>query len=158
MEFVDVNDPERGVLAFLLDQQAAIDKVASEVEHDPRCIADRAALEAWVAKWPRYCQKCGSSGVILYGGSYHEPPSSDPCSCVDGGQCPRCGGTTAVWFEGPGFGPFFLCALCGWDERIMVNANAGEPLVDQHGGPLVAPVWECYCAEEAAIKAEERHA
>jgi len=151
MELVDVNDPEKGLLALLLERQAVIDAAAAEVVHDPRCIVGKAALEAWAAKWPRYCRRCAGYGGIHYSGTMSDPPEFDVCSCVESGQCPRCGNSTVLYREDE----TMHCALCGWDERVMVNTNHGGPLVDQHSGPLVAPAWECYCAEEAAIKAEE---
>src|SRR5205814_337296 len=87
------------------------------------------------------------SGQFYSPGSRWEPPLYDVCSaCLEGGKCPRCGSLktstagTVVGYEQD----FLHCLACGWDEKQLEEEVRAGILTD-----LVAPVWECFCQEEA---------
>lgn len=106
------------------------------VTHDAQCIQDRAAYEAFVARWPGFCTACGGWGYTYVGGTYNHPPESDPCSCVEEGQCPRCGKEADLLTQPDG--DFTVCPHCGWDERMVVYQTEGWR-------DMVCPEWECTC-------------
>ena len=70
---------------------------------------------AWVARWPNYCTKCGGWGYFFYPGKYSGPPENcypddqEPCYHLPEGTCHRCGapdGYSDAELEGP-------CKHCG---------------------------------------------
>lgn len=91
-------------------------------EHTPECLEQQKRHDEWVAMWPNFCRACGGGGAIVtYGHRYYpdgsgEPDWVDPCSCVEEGQCPRCGFKGLDEDGGE-------CSICGW----TYNCNDCEP-------------------------------
>jgi hypothetical protein len=90
------------------------DKVYEEFED--YCKEVTAAAIAWEARWPNACKSCygrGGHGWTEMHGFTHGAGEQmyDICSCVEQGNCPRCG--TVAWsvdneIETP-------CPTCGWN-------------------------------------------
>lgn len=90
------------------------DKVYEEFED--YCKEVTAAAIAWEAKWPNACKSCDGRGghgwTEMHGFSHGAGEQMyDICSCVEAGNCPRCGAT--AWsddneIETP-------CPTCGWN-------------------------------------------
>ncbi len=108
----------------------------SQVIHTEACVRAMARQEAYDARWPRRCKQCFGAG----GGYYSFGPSPrgsgapslapgtmqdfDTCSCVDNGQCPRCGEQLA----GPKWRPLNFRTQLGYHVgRLAVHAQHARP-------------------------------
>lgn len=97
-----------------------------EGEHTAECYLLQKEREAWLDQWrPTYHAPCNGSGILY--GTYDPSPAGvslgsgyfvdeEPCTCVQDGICPRCGGkellpTVNEWGETEWYGP---CKKCGW--------------------------------------------
>jgi hypothetical protein len=64
--------------------------------------------DAWRAKWPDHCTKCGGTGGVDHW-QQHDGPGYEhlfeTCACVDEGKCSRCGA---------GYNYPEPCPVCGW--------------------------------------------
>jgi hypothetical protein len=85
----------------------------------------RAEAEAFFAKWPNACKKCGGWGAHVFYESHGLPgiaeQLSDPCDdCTanDPVKCARCGAENTLSPDGDG-----PCKACGW------NYDDGAPEV-----------------------------
>jgi hypothetical protein len=94
--------------------------------HEPECDAYRLPYEAWAARWPKHCQRCGGWGVLTTPATRWDTATCDPCVCQDSDTCPRCG------VQGQGHhlvdygreGDFGLCSDCGWSEyELQMNTD-----------------------------------
>jgi len=89
----------------------------------------------WLKKWPGHCPTCNGLGLIVY----QDDPSpsgvslspgtmefSDPCDCLEDGNCPRCGKKgwadcpteTTDWENEP-------CLYCGWSSSAAERGEEG---------------------------------
>jgi hypothetical protein len=99
--------------------------------------------EKWWAKWPEACPKCRGAGGKHHHGYFDyqsgvgEPPSFEPCSCMERGQCPRCG----LNFAFPSDEEDLPCPSCGWQIDAADNQEP-EP-------------YECQCWYGEEMAAED---
>lgn len=116
------------------------------VEHSKSCLDEQARhrteVEAWLARWPGYCEECQGRG----GRTIHYDPSPagvalspgwmsefEPCDeCVGAGRCGRCGAPMTEADK--------ACAACGW--------SCGDGLPVGLDGP-------CECWERAMAVQDE---
>lgn len=88
------------------------------MKHSPECqkkaAENKAAQEAWMEKYKDHCKKCYGHGGKSIPATRLDPEDFDTCSCLESGQCPRCGykHSETHRFTEDGEGP---CANCGWD-------------------------------------------
>ena len=74
------------------------------MKHSEQCLKEQSEAkrlhDAWVAKWPNYCHKCGGAGEVTWqenqspigSGMVWLETLSEPCeNCVLNDKCPRCG-------------------------------------------------------------------
>lgn len=111
--------------------------------HNEKCIEDRKKYDIVMAEfegqYPNYCRSCRGWGMHSCPDTRYEPGGIDPCSCIEQGDCPRCG--EHVWNEDDFDGSPVKCPSCGWDED---NPEAApEP-----------PDCLCYLEEEARWERE----
>jgi hypothetical protein len=119
---LDMNADEYDALMADLDrEQKSRDEIEAEVKKQN---------EAWKAKWPNYCRKCGGWGLIGEPPSTPEDPGPDPCDAFgEEDRCHRCGGELEpVYSEAgdPENGPrldidSWKCKACSWswDDGLM---------------------------------------
>ena len=96
--------------------------------------------------WPKYCRKCNGLGEIVYNddpsaaGVSLSPGSmefSDPCQCLEDGNCPRCGRYNVSWLNAED--DMLKCPVCGW----VYQSSPGCP-----------PGWdgECNCIDDMMME------
>lgn len=126
------------------------------MEHTDECQACereyRAKHDAYVEKWPHYCRECGATGVqvgidyVPYGATSVSMETTDLCSCVDAGLCPRCKQPAWDWEqEDPTDSPL-ECPRCHWREDEPAHAAPPEHYECLCGREwekvLLPPVWQ----------------
>jgi len=117
----------------------------TETTHNPRCLKMQEDLKNFQEKHPTYCRKCGGSGVTHYSGSRWEPPSDDPCQCVETGHCPLC-------MEKTDFDEatdVSTCTVCGWTDKTYFETG--------HITWETAPDVDCWCDFQDFEPAEDSH-
>ena len=87
--------------------------------------------KSWQDRWPHYCRSCEGWGVLQWeerhDRGYPGEPMSEPCSCIDGGKCPRCGAESISGDDK------FFCAECGWNSEhpdVMPQLPEEDPQID----------------------------
>ena len=96
--------------------------------------------------WPKYCRNCDGLGEIVYNddpsasGVGLSPGSmefSDPCQCLEHGNCLRCGRYNAEWLNAED--DMLKCPVCGW----VYQSSPGCP-----------PGWdgECNCIDDMLME------
>lgn len=130
------------------------------VIHSEECRQTSYEAEAWALQYPKHCKKCLGAGfhynpgVRYYADGSGEPPSYEPCSCVEEGLCPRC--QSEIWaVERTDRNDYFRCPTCGWDEWLIFNpASALEPklVVSRFLSPVVNQEYPCECVIEARLQ------
>ena len=103
-------------------------------EHSIACRRERQESEKrrqdWIKKWPNYCKKCDAVGVHEesqnhpYGSTTATETWTEPCECLNNGECPRCGQAVMTDDVKP-------CSNCEW--------NWGDGPED-----YCPPLWECW--------------
>lgn len=120
---------------------------AEGIEHDLACRNQLMAVELYDEKYPDYCRSCNGAGyhhdpgVWMYADGSGEPPSDEPCVCVEAGRCPRCGVETAI-MEVADWGAYAVCIECGFDERKLFRVEGFE------GEDYARPDDTCECGED----------
>jgi hypothetical protein len=118
--------------------------------HIDKCEEVSAAQTAWKLLWKKFCSHCGGWGVISYPSSRDDPGGSDPCSCLEGGFCPRCGSSKTKLFNiidsdngKRDYNDYTFCTVCGWNEYVVSQNNC----VDDTTTSMVMPHngYECEC-------------
>jgi hypothetical protein len=112
---MDMNEKEYDALMADLDrEQKSWAEIAAKT---------RKENEAWKAKWPDYCRKCGGWGLTGEAAFTPEDPGPEPCDAFgENDRCHRCGGELIEeWIEDgdPENGPHvsvdrWKCKVCSW--------------------------------------------
>ena len=89
------------------------------MNHNEKCLETQARAKAWGEKYPKACPICHGAGELSYeenlaphaSGEVWMCGSTDLCTCVEDGECPRCGEKNTLP-EGNTDSP---CTACGWN-------------------------------------------
>jgi len=101
-------------------EESEADKLA-RIEMEAYDAKIKEEQDAWKAKWPEYCNKCGGSGIVTflqghpYGSTTAYEEFAEPCDCILNGFCPRCGATT-MNADPDKEVEHQTCSACGWEQ------------------------------------------
>lgn len=101
-------------------------------KHNSQCILEHYLAFWYKTDWPNYCKKCNGEGYIFFPGNYYDPPEYNPCDCILGCLCPRCG------FEHDNEWNGESCVECGW----LIGGT------DSFGNDSFFYDPECFCDED----------
>lgn len=110
--------------------------------HSEECNTDLRLFNEWLERHPDACTVCYGQGYSYYAGSHMEPPSNDPCVCIEKGQCPRC--ESLINFVETDYITHCICPSCGWDDSLFCEHELTQEQVAQRN-EMYAPDFDCYC-------------
>lgn len=113
-----------------------------QITHSEDCIKSERLFNEWTERWPDACTVCYGQGYIHHYDSREEPPSDDPCVCIEKGQCPRC--ESLINFVENDYITHCKCESCEWDDSLFCESNPTPEQLEQRN-EMYAPDYVCSC-------------